>query len=124
MGKDAQDLSKGDEVSWNWSGNKPKGEVQAVHEEDAEIKSKRSAGPSSSRPLPVTPVLTRSDGRRGNPIKKSGSEENPAVEIKQGGKVSSFSALSSWSSPDIPSVEPGPQAVVRAQRDRPVDCSP
>lgn len=59
MTKDAQDLKKGDEVSWKWGSGHPKGEVQEVVEGKAETTTKK-----------------------GNNITKNGDEENPAVVIK------------------------------------------
>ncbi|KAL0954680.1 hypothetical protein HGRIS_003629 [Hohenbuehelia grisea] len=55
-----QDLKEGDTVSWNWGQGKPQGTVQAVNTEKTTIKSKN-----------------------GNNITRDGTEDNPAVEIKQ-----------------------------------------
>ncbi|PWN35212.1 uncharacterized protein FA14DRAFT_160458 [Meira miltonrushii] len=59
MTKDPQDLSKGDKVSWQWGSGNPGGKVQEVVEGEAKTTTKR-----------------------GNEIKKSGDEEDPAVVIK------------------------------------------
>jgi len=59
MTKDPQDLSKGDQVSWNWGSGNPKGKVQEVVEGEATTTTKN-----------------------GNEIKAKGDEENPAVVIK------------------------------------------
>ncbi|KAL7007283.1 hypothetical protein EMMF5_003122 [Cystobasidiomycetes sp. EMM_F5] len=56
----ADQISKGDEVSWNWGSGQPSGTVKDVKTEDATIESKN-----------------------GKEIKKKGSEENPAVIISQ-----------------------------------------
>lgn len=56
---DPQDLSKGDEVSWKWGSQHPKGTVESVHEDGAEVKTKK-----------------------GSTISKDGSEEDPAVVLK------------------------------------------
>ncbi|KAK9893829.1 hypothetical protein P389DRAFT_174716 [Cystobasidium minutum MCA 4210] len=56
----ADQIKKGDEVSWNWGSGQPSGTVKDVKEEDTEIKSKNN-----------------------KPIKKKGDEEDPAVVIEQ-----------------------------------------
>ena len=57
----ADQIKEGDKVSWNWGGGQPSGKVEAVVEGDHSIESKN-----------------------GNEIKKTGSTEDPAVEISQG----------------------------------------
>lgn len=61
MAKAAQDLQKGDSVSWNWQGSHPKGKVEEVVEGKATTKTKN-----------------------GNEISINGDESNPAVKIKTG----------------------------------------
>lgn len=58
----ADQLEKGQEVSWNWGGGQPSGKVAEVKEGTAEVKS-----------------------NKGNVIKKHGDEENPAVVIEREG---------------------------------------
>ena len=55
--KEAQDLSKGDEVSWKWGSGHPKGEVlDVVDDGTAEVTTKR-----------------------GSKLTKEGTEDDPAV---------------------------------------------
>ncbi|EST08419.2 hypothetical protein PSEUBRA_001831 [Kalmanozyma brasiliensis GHG001] len=56
---DPQDLSKGDEVSWKWGSQHPKGTVESVEEGGAEVKTKK-----------------------GSTISKDGSADDPAIVIK------------------------------------------
>ncbi|GHJ85576.1 hypothetical protein NliqN6_1978 [Naganishia liquefaciens] len=58
----ADQLQKGDEVSWNWGGGQPSGKVAEVKEERAEVKS-----------------------NKGNTIAKNGTPEDPAVVIERSG---------------------------------------
>ena len=41
MTKTAQDLKKGDEVSWKWGGGEPSGTVEDVVEGDATVQTKK-----------------------------------------------------------------------------------
>ncbi|KAK0527972.1 hypothetical protein OC834_004229 [Tilletia horrida] len=59
MAKDPHDLNEGDTVSWKWGSGHPKGTVKDVVDDEATITTKR-----------------------GNEVKKKGSEENPAVVLE------------------------------------------
>jgi hypothetical protein len=59
MTKDAQDLKKGDDVTWKYGQGHPKGTVESVETGKAETTTKK-----------------------GNTLTKNGDEENPAVIIK------------------------------------------
>ncbi len=59
MPQDPHDLQKGDEVSWKWGAGHPKGTVEEVVDGEATAETKR-----------------------GNEIKKNGSEDDPAVVIQ------------------------------------------
>ncbi|GAA94961.1 hypothetical protein E5Q_01616 [Mixia osmundae IAM 14324] len=54
-------IDKGDKVSWNWGSGQPSGKVESINAETTTVESKR-----------------------GNEIKKKGTEDDPAVHIKQG----------------------------------------
>lgn len=58
-------MKKGDTVHWNWGASEAEGKVTATHAE------------------PVTKTI------KGTTVKRKGTKDNPAVEIKQkdGGKV-------------------------------------
>lgn len=59
--KAPQELQEGDKASWNWGGGQPSGKVEAVVPDTHSIESKR-----------------------GNEISKHGTEDDPAVELRQG----------------------------------------
>lgn len=54
----AEEVSKGDTVSWKWGAGRPEGEVTEVVEGDAEIETKN-----------------------GNKVTRKGDEDDPAVKI-------------------------------------------
>ncbi|SJX62305.1 uncharacterized protein SRS1_21010 [Sporisorium reilianum f. sp. reilianum] len=59
MAKDPHSLKEGENVSWQWGSQHPKGTVKEVNDEGAEAKTKK-----------------------GNTISKDGSAEDPAVVIE------------------------------------------
>lgn len=64
-GKDPHSLSEGDDVSWKWGSQRPKGTVKEVRDEDTEVQTKK-----------------------GSTISKSGSKEDPVIVAEtQNGNV-------------------------------------
>ncbi|EIW67376.1 hypothetical protein TREMEDRAFT_64628 [Tremella mesenterica DSM 1558] len=61
----ADQVKKGDEVSWNWGSGQPSGKVAEVKEGRAEVTS-----------------------NKGNTISKNGTKEDPAVVIERSGLIS------------------------------------
>ncbi|ORY35429.1 hypothetical protein BCR39DRAFT_509616 [Naematelia encephala] len=58
----ADQISKGDEVSWNWGSGQPSGKVADIKAGEASVTS-----------------------NKGNVIKKKGTEDDPAVVIERSG---------------------------------------